>query len=183
MDIYKFDLDSNKYHGLIYPDDSTDDIFDSFEGQSLIGTWVPVVMEVDETQEKGDFPSFEVPIISERAWKVLQPLINKDVEALQVTVEQEYFGEMGGQYFALNVISIIACLDEQKSEFVRYSDGSIMRVSKYVFLPDRLKDIHFFKIRAEDNVFSHYEFYVSEEFKNLVELHELKGLFFSKVNE
>lgn len=184
MDIYKFDLDSNKYHGLVYPESTIDDnVFDTLEGQSVINTWNTVVMEVEETQEKGDFPSFDVPVLSEKAWNVLQPLIQNDVEALPITVEKEYFGEMGGTYYALNILSIVACLDEEKSEFYRYSHGGIMEVTKHVFLPEKLEGIHIFKIMAEGAVFSHYDFYISEDFKNLVEQNNLKGLFFLKVSE
>ena len=183
MNIYKFKTDSNQYHGLTYPEKGEEEsIFDRFEGKNLGDEWEPIIMEVREAKKQGGFPSFEMPVLSEKAWEVLKPLIQKDVEALPLIVEKEFFGEMGGDYYALNVLSIITCLDESMSEFVKFSNGEVMRIVKHVFMPESIEDVHFFRIKAGNTVL-YYDFYVSEDFKNLVEKHNLKGLLFQKINE
>jgi hypothetical protein len=118
---------------------------------------------------EGDFPSFGgvVPLLaSKSALELLQPLIERDVEVLDIHAD---FGD----YFALNVLSR-ECLDREASVLKRFRDGGIMAVEAYAFLPKAVENAHVFRIPEE--IMSCV--FVDEAFKTAVEEGGLKGLLF-----
>src|SRR5438045_3641668 len=77
--------------------------------------WRPIRVNVDATAGgAGDFPSLQegaVPVFSERALDALGPLIQGRIEALPIV-------HPNGQYFLINVLDIVDCLDESRSGIV-----------------------------------------------------------------
>src|SRR5690606_11731371 len=71
--------------------------------------------------------SFGVPIVSEGLRSDLESLAGDDVQWVPVSVS----GRVG--YFVLNVLRLVRCLDESRSEFVKWTvgDGRPDRVGGY----------------------------------------------------
>src|SRR5450432_4439835 len=97
-------------------------------GATIGDAWPEVHVKVLGGKKRhGDFPSFlGIPIFSERALKLLLPLIRDSIEVLPLMCETE-------NLFAINVVRVMDCLDHDLSEFEKFSDGRIMRVENYVF--------------------------------------------------
>src|SRR3954447_5891948 len=62
----------------------------SFKGEPLAATWTPVPVQLEaQSAGLGDFPAlsghtFQIPVLSERAWRALEPLVGPYVEVLPV---------------------------------------------------------------------------------------------------
>lgn len=145
------------------------------KGQSISSSWQPATMEANTSQGPlSDFPVRPMgpPILSCKAWNVLQPLISGAVKALPVETPS-------GTYLALNVLDIIDCLDYEKSEFTYYPasmNGGIHRMVKCQLDPSLIGGRPIFKIPERMT-----QAIVSEEFKDKVTSASLKGLDFSQV--
>ena len=107
---------------------------------------------------------------SDRAAEVLAPLIGDVIELLPLA----YDGP--GRFHVVNLLDIVDCLDEQRSNLARYSDGDIMIVYKYAFKPGTTDGHHLFK--CKQCMIHHL---VSAEFKALVEKTGLVGAYFTPV--
>ncbi|MBV9848803.1 MAG: hypothetical protein JO250_03860 [Armatimonadetes bacterium] len=139
------------------------------QGVSLLNTWQPVSLKADTRHGKlGDFPKAQVgpPVVSQRAWSVLRPLLGEDVEALPVVVPQ-------GEYLALNILSIIDCLDYECSEVTWFPHGSLHDITKYCLKPGLAERHSMFKI-PEEMTYA----IVTEEFRQAINEAGLEGLSF-----
>lgn len=71
-------------------------------------------------------PRFTIPAFSERAVRILHPLIDKLVEELELDFNEKYYG--------INVTTVLDVVDYAASKYVTFSDGKIiMRFKKYAF--------------------------------------------------
>lgn len=105
--------------------------------------------------------------INERARSVLFPLLVGRVELLPL-----YYGNE--RLHLVNVISVIDCLDEDRSKVERFpSTGLIFKVIEPVFKEELLEGVHIFKFAKNSFIF------VSDVFKKMVEEHNLKGLYWT----
>jgi hypothetical protein len=125
----------------------------------------------EEKKPIGDFVQLFGPSINLKAKEILEPYIGNTVEFLPLKTDL-------GTYFTLNV-SLVDCLDVSRSELKRFHDGGIMRVERYAFYENRLKDIHLFHIPEIKGS----RWFVSNEFKILVEANSLQGLLFYPIAE
>jgi hypothetical protein len=109
---------------------------------------------------------------SDRAVEVLAPLIGEVIELLPLA----YDGPV--RFQIVNMLDIVDCLDEERSQYERYDNGKIMIVDKYVFKPGSTNGHHLFKCKQclLHNL-------VSAEFKALVEEKGLVGAYFKPVGE
>jgi hypothetical protein len=143
----------------------------------VLDTWTPVVAHVfeDNPGTDGDFPSLsnynELPVMSERAWVALRPLIGYCCEALPI------IHPAGKPYFIVHVMETIDGLDANRSEVKHFTDGGIMRIVRYSFKPEMLQDKHIFKLPRE----SGGELVVDDDFRRAVEANGLKGLQFKEL--
>lgn len=115
-----------------------------FAGEPMAATWEPVKMRLlDEGKKKlklGDFPGHPIaPFFSQRAVDALGDVLEAAGELLPVQCD-------GNTYYAYNVLNIVDAIDEDRSEKVLFSDGSIMRFTRYVFKPSALAKQFIFKI-------------------------------------
>jgi len=109
--------------------------------------WTPLPMRLitddeGESFKESDFPwlGYHVPVLSDRARRVVEPLVEKDAELLPVACE-------GRSLWLLNVCTIVDALDLERSEIMRFeSSGRIMDIKRHVFYPDRLEGIDVFKL-------------------------------------
>jgi len=144
-DVWELYTDCNKDLGL-----STDDpdYFRSrFIGESMAAEWEPPEIEIlDKRKRVRNFVSWEVsaPVISERAWKALRPLIGPHLELLPLIKLKR-----NRQYYALNVLTLVDCLDLERSDFTTSGPPEnpvVATVHKAAFDPARVQDVPLFKV-------------------------------------
>ena len=121
----------------------------------------------------GDVFSVEVSsfILNEKSYKILYPYIKNEAQIFKVKCEND-------NLYVVNITNIIDCLDYNKSEIKRFpSSGRVMRVVKYVFKIEKLKNTIIFKLPEFPKGIS----YVTESFKNVVEENNIKGFKFKEL--
>ncbi len=167
------------------------------EGKSQLETWVPLEVwyhPLDFWEERGlaNFPYWGVSLVCDiAARKVIRELLEDHVEFLplifQAPVADGSFYSIktlrtliGKEYFAINCLRILDCLDLDRSQFDYFDrTRSIRYIVKYEFKPDCLDGVPIFKLPMSNSV----ETFVTGEFKQLVEDNNLTGLEFRKVWE
>ena len=110
-------------------------------------------------------------IINEKAYKVLYPYLKKHSQIFQLKNESKIF-------YVINVTDIIDCLDYKKSELKLFpSSGRVMRVIRYAFKTDKLKNATIFKLPEFPKGIS----YATEELKKVVEENNITGFKFKEL--
>lgn len=158
---------------LYAKDDATQQIMrNSFLGKSMRDTWNPVELITDEAGDEGDMISYSYntnsPIFTPRALDILGDLIQDSVEILPIYHEKYHC-------FFLNIINVVDCLNYPKSELNKW--GVIL---KYDFIDEKVKDQHIFLVHRKDSKNPSLVPIVSDDFKERVEKHGLKGFNFKK---
>jgi hypothetical protein len=177
MNIWEISSDIDKYNSfeLVDPSKTLGQILYSGYGSHILDQWKPVeVRLVDRGLPYGDFPplSSALPVVSENTLNLIFNLIQDYVEFLPLKCDS-------GNFYIINVISIIDCLDHSLSTFKRFSSGRVMRVEKYVFRPNCIGQTPIFKIPEQVR----NRQYVTDPFKEVVERNALSGLLFTKVGQ
>ena len=175
MRIWKLFSEVDKYENLIPVKKLTVDQRHAFDGRKLKPSWKPLAvkrMGSPGKLELSDSPGFTIPVFSEKAMKVLRPLISDSIEELELLFKEK-------EYVGVNVITVLDVIDYEKSVYKMFSDGNrIMYFEKYVFSEtEELKKHHIFKIKDE----SVNKPFVSDEFKKVVEENGLTGFRFQLV--
>jgi len=146
--VYLLLPDPDRYQSMLpaRPEDGA--VFERFRGKPLHGTWTPPLkVEIRRKSERGtvlsesDFPCHFWPgviVFSERAVTALHDLLEGWGELLPLTCSD-------GTYFAFNVTRVVEALDTEHSTLKLFSTGRIMRVERYEFFPDRVRDEVIFK--------------------------------------
>lgn len=153
------------------------------EGRSQLETWEqPEVWyhPLDFRKDLGmaNFPSWSaVTVVCDlEAKQIISDLLENHVEFLPLASPTV----TNTEYFAINVLQILDCLDYEGCEFTRFkSTGGIRSVRKFEFKRDRIGGIPIFKLPILRSIST----YVNDEFKQLVEDNNLTGLEFRKVWE
>ena len=65
------------------------------------------------------FAAFDIPVVNHRAQSVIMSLAMNDVQLIPAMVDD--VAESGREYAILNAVRIIPCLDESRSEFVKWT--------------------------------------------------------------
>ena len=177
MKLFRYKPDVNRYACIEMVGDFISEVLPIVEkfnaGTSLAGEWKPIEIAFDMSRGNiSDFPGLQesIPVFSRRAWEILGPLVNNDVEALPLICSQ-------GEYFAINVLSIADCLDQVRSSLTRRPDGRVHKVSSYAFRFDCLHGKHVIKLSETKNL----ETLVSEDFVKLVNANFLSGATFTPI--
>ena len=147
-----------------------------YSDETLLPSWSALLCHGfgdEDSDMQGDFPSFNnfwrIPIMSQRAWDVLRPLIGYCSEALPV------FHPTGDPYYIIHVMETIDCLDVARSKFTRNDvSGRINCVDEYALKYEMLAGKHIFKLPHEKGG----DLLIDDEFRNTVEANGLKGLLF-----
>ena len=184
---YEYDPDANSYAGIGFAVGAVgDDNDDSARVMNLHRddtpiqfTWMPLASHGFEGNPSkiGDFPSVSnwriVPMMSERAWDALKPIIGNVCEALAVRHPFE------GRYFLIHVLRTIDALNEDASEFERWSanDSRIRQVIRYAFHEAMIQGIHIFKLPNKQGG----GLIVDDVFRKAVEDNGLRGLRFREL--
>lgn len=181
---YEYDPDANSFAGVGFDVGTVDDDNDDstkvknlhWNDTPVLATWERLACHGfdDNPPLIGDFPSVStyrlIPMMSERAWRVLKPVVGDACEALPV---QHPFH---GTYHLIHVTRTIDALDEGTSSVERYElDASRIRcIHRYAFKGDLIKDHHIFKLPLR----SGRGLIVDDVFRSVVEDNRLQGLRF-----
>lgn len=142
-------------------------------GDSLKFDWEPMYLTSEGGDCQADFSLINISInlllFSSRAWLILEPFIGNDAETLPV------FSDCDEKLVLINFLATawVDCLDKENSK-INYSDldGRPVSVKKYVFRKEMIQDRLLFRIPET----AHFQTFVTEKFKNLVEQEKLTGL-------
>jgi len=187
MGIWKYKTDIEKYRDLGFVNRADSKLFVSnFRGKPFPQPWPSIPVYYDKEWEdpniskaqrkfsarykdlpKGDFPSLpgSVPVFSERALQVLEPLIRGSVELIPLVCQED-------KLYLINVIDSLDCFDRQRSVLKELPGGAFMGVDHY-----EIKNAQLFEGKGIVR-FSGLpvDIFVTDAFRKLVEEHDLKGL-------
>lgn len=157
-------------------------------GTRQLETWEPLRVWYDPTEfEEGlgmaNFPSWSAATVvcDVKAKEIVRELIEDHVELLPLAYYPSFEEKaIHSNYYAINVLQILDCLDFERSEFTRFkSTGGIRSIVKYEFRANCIGGIPIFKLPILNSIRT----FVTDEFKQLVEDNNLTGLKFRKVWE
>ncbi len=173
--IWELRADVNHYQnlGLLHLEKDWQIPTYSFNGTPLKSQWNPLDVYIEDPQLlPSDFPSITgIPlIVTGKSYSTIFPLIGEHVEFLPLNSTDFYLKDL----FAVNVLTVIDCLDRDQSKIVYFSDGNVADVEQFVFKLDCLGNAPIFKI-PEHRV---NRTFVSDAFKRLIEKNNLVGLMF-----
>ncbi len=176
MKIWMLEFDVENYQGL-YPKVfwSREKVI-SFDGRSQIHTWIPDEVVKLNPKKKLPFsnaPNFytHIPVFDEKALSVLGKYLTDTAEILPLNYKE-------GNYYAINVMRVIDCIDYEQAKFITFSDGKrIMFFEKYAFHEDKVRNENLFKII--DEPLAHQ--FVSDDFRQTVLENGLTGFIFKEV--
>lgn len=142
MALYRLVTDVDRFD-VALPPRSAGRPFLDFTGEPLAGAWKPFEAELDRSGKRGNFLGFSthVPVVDAKAWEALRPLAAPHAEALEMTLA-------GETLYALNVTTVLDCLDPERSTIRRFDHGGIMAVERYVFRAACVGDTPLFKQRG-----------------------------------
>jgi hypothetical protein len=147
---------------------------DHFVGQSMKADWQPPAIDVRAGQRRRvpDFVSWmlSAPVITLRARLALEALIAPHAEILPLATVR------GVELYAVNVLTLVDCLDERRSQIVYSPDKPhrIVNVLSFALKDDRLPDAPIFKLTSYPN-----DVFVTGAFVDLVRGAGLVGAAFA----
>ncbi len=145
--------------------------YEQYYDDTFPHVWRPIVVEIERRSKSSDFPSLSGHdlIFSEKAWQILQPLIEKSVELLPLKCDS-------GHYSVIKVVDVVDCLDYSRAKLKRFSSsGRVMKIESYAFKDECIGDRNIFQLPEPKTIL------VSQAFKDCIEKNGLKGLIFQQV--
>lgn len=170
MKVYKLTYDFDNFGNLYMKPKLSIELIRSFDGRSHIDSWEPICLGRDKKEKKkelGDHPNFSLPIVSKRAVEALKDNLSKWVEFLPVETE----ADISDDFYIMNVTRVIDGIDYNKSRYVCFDSGKIMRFKKYVFIPEKVEGVPIFRIVDERLG----ESFVTDSFVELIDKNGLQG--------
>lgn len=177
MNIYQPFHNSDIYDSLYCINDNDYRIIKHFLGHGLYKHyeqappfWQLIPVSIEKMHKRCDFPGLSIALVcNHKAWQILEPLIKNSVELLPLQCDS-------GEYSIIKVIDVADCLDYSRAVVKRFDNGRVMHVVAYAFKDGCIGDRIIFKLpECGTRVF------VSQAFKDCIESHGLKGLFFKQV--
>lgn len=149
------------------------DEIQTYDGRKKMADWQPievVKLEPEKNMELSNAPRLftSLPAFDSVAKSVLENCCEEAVEFLPLISSY-------GDFWAVNVVRVLDCIDYEKAEYKKFKhSGKIMLFTKYAFKTEIIMKENIFKI-IEQPLSS---FFVSDEFKRLVEKNNLTGFLF-----
>ena len=190
---YEYHPDVNRFaavefvSGPVYGTGDSSTVTDlHWRDEPVRDTWIPLKCDGfdGDPPKVGDFPSVndysKIPMMSERAWSVLEPIIGDACEALPL------MHPFPGTYYLIHVMQTIDALDITASdvEFLHdedddayVADKRIWRIDRYAFKYDLIEGQHIFKLP----LMSGSGLIVDDVFRKTVEDRGLRGLRFKEL--
>ena len=172
MKIWKIKLDANNFKSFCYI--NKDDFKKvNLQGISIKNSWTNIHVCIDNIQKKLQTPDIfnllTKTVINKRAFEELRNILENKVELLPVIYQHE-------EYYLMNVLNVLDCLDMDKSKVIMLSENKIMFIDKYYFKYDIIKNEDIFLVMQH-----RIEILISDRLKNKIESRNLKGLQFEEV--
>lgn len=170
MKIWHLDFELDEYDNLVPVMELSIDRIQSFNGSSKSEQWEPIAVKKMEDKELSNAPGFysHIPVFDKKTLDIVKDLIKNSVEVLPLLSSL-------GEFYAINVIEVLNCINYDKSEFKTFRDGNrIMGFIQYEFIEEVIKGKHIFKIVDEPL----RRPFVSDEFRIRVQKNNLKGFKF-----
>lgn len=170
MKIWILDCDVDKYENLKWKGKIDLDYIYSFNGESKKENWRPieVVRMYDREYSNTVGLSPNIPVFDRKAVDELRELLNNDAEILPLTCDD-------GDFFIINPIKVLDCIDYKRAEYKTFRDGKrIMSFKKYSFKEDIVSNNNIFRIIEEPLKRP----FVSDEFRRKVMESGLSGFKF-----
>ncbi|MFM9265242.1 imm11 family protein [Tychonema sp. BBK16] len=176
MKVYYPKPDVNNYDTILALNEEDEILLLHFLGDlhwyEVPEVWQPIPAEVYSKGKPGDFPAivgFHLTL-SERALRILQPIMGESVELLPVVCTT------GEQYFAIRVLDVVDCLDYSRALVRRYPNSDrVMVIDSFAFKDGCISDRNIFRLPELNRAL------VSQAFKDCVENNGLEGLIFKQV--
>jgi hypothetical protein len=139
--VYEFLPDADRYRSLVPVSDAGMDRLLALD-EPPARDWKAPELRWIGAVTPGDFPALvgHVPVVSDRALKMLEPFLGDRIDPLPIRVE-------GGGYTALHVRDFPDCLDTEKTEARWFEPGRARLIESYAFRPDCLEGHHLFRLR------------------------------------
>jgi hypothetical protein len=163
---------------LVVSDDDRKVLGESCRGEAIdLRSWKP--LEVTRahttpgnlTKPLGDRAGIDFKtdpmVLSRRALDELLPLIGRFGQVLPLAFDE-------WEYSLFNITNVIDAVDIEASETVRYPDGGLSRIKRYVFKPEAVRDQWIFKIPQRSKGFA----FVTDRFVEAVKDAGLTGFGF-----
>lgn len=142
-----------------------------FSGDSLLSADSPIIQIRNKSGKLRDFliGGTSIPVVSQKVKELLQKLDDVSyLEFIQLKTDDINISE---PYWAINIKSIIKCLDYDKSEYtVHEKSGKIRKIEKMVLRDEVIGDRNIFYIE-EDPV----NVYISDKLKVIFAEKEITG--------
>lgn len=170
------------YNGYIEYEPETlgqfDFVAEKFRGNSIKKEWESFPLIVISKGKLSDCPPalpIKALVFSERAVTKLNLLDIDKIECLPVIMPNEE------NYFAINVINVLDCLDGDKCKVSRFDEGEIMSYRKFVFKEKEVSNQFIFKIVEHESKRVESDIFVTDQFRDIVLQSGLKGFEFIEV--
>ncbi|MDP9700962.1 hypothetical protein J2T16_003875 [Paenibacillus intestini] len=144
-----------------------------FNGSPLKELWEPVKVVTLKKRVYHDFPDFTLGklIVTGEVRDALVSLLQSHVEFLELLHDSL-------DLYAVNVVTILDCVDWKRSDVMYSFKGRFSRFNKIFFDVSKIRPgTAIFKVKETAS----HQIYVTEEFKAVVEQHKFKGLDFTLV--
>jgi len=144
-----------------------------FDGNKIINSWTPLKLELFKGEKRSDAPYLSpgVLVVSKKTIEVFSDLLEGAVEYLPVECDNM-------DYYLINVVNIVDCIDYERSEVKRFSSsGRIMKFKKFAFKDDKVGNNHIFKIPELTKGY----IFVSDVLKNRILQSKIAGIGFEEV--
>lgn len=155
---------------FIHSDDFS--AFENFKfGVSLKENWIPLKMSYHDVGRHSDFVYRlnGALFVSDKAKEMIDSFVSKnDIEFLPVHTNE-------GEYYTLNVLNVLDCIDENKSVEDRLPSGKLVGYKEMEFICDAVKDQPIFRVKMPQNDTILTEIFVSDQVRNLILDSDLKG--------
>lgn len=173
MKIWHLDCNVDDYENLTWLDELNLEEVQSYDGRSKNEGWELLQVRRMYDRDFSNTPglSSHIPVFDKKAVEVLKDLLEGYAEILPLECQE-------GEFYAINVIEVLDCIDYDKSDFKTFRDGKrIMRFKKYEFKKQIVEGKHIFKIVDEPL----RRPFVSDEFRQRVIDSKLAGFVFELV--
>lgn len=173
MRIWHLDCNVDDYENLTWLNEIDLDEVQSYDGRNKLDGWKPLQVIRMYNRKYSNTPglSSHIPVFDKKAVDALKDLLENHAEILPLECKD-------GEFYAINVIKVLDCIDYDKSEFKTFRDGKrIMRFKKYEFKEQIVAGKHIFKIVDEPL----RRPFVSDEFRKRVIDCKLDGFKFDLV--
>lgn len=115
-------------------------------GDSCQATWQPLHMKIVTEDEGTELQRSDAPWLGSHALIFRHSALDKIGNLLERSGELLPLISNDEELFVFNPLQVRDALDEDLSSLMRFSNGRIMRVNQYVFRPEVVGDVDFFKI-------------------------------------